>query len=94
MADTYDNHALSTQIDDILRRLAQVESQLAAMSMNGGVAYTGPGPYAPTPFDNSSGVPSGVLELAMAGKKLDAIKLYRELTGAGMKEAKAFVDGL
>ncbi len=33
-----------------------------------------------------------VRELARQGKKIEAIKLLREKTGLGLKEAKAFVD--
>jgi ribosomal protein L7/L12 len=33
-----------------------------------------------------------VRQLAAAGKKIDAIKLYRQLTGAGLAEAKSFVE--
>jgi ribosomal protein L7/L12 len=32
--------------------------------------------------------------LAQQGQKIQAIKLYRELTGVGLKEAKDYVDGL
>jgi len=32
--------------------------------------------------------------LALQGQKIQAIKLYRELTGAGLKEAKDYVDSL
>ena len=35
-----------------------------------------------------------VLGLLRAGKKMDAIKLYREKTGAGLKEAKDAVEDL
>jgi len=35
-----------------------------------------------------------VLALCRAGKKIDAIKLYREQTGAGLKEAKDAVEDL
>ena len=35
-----------------------------------------------------------VRALALAGNKIAAIKLYRELTGAGLKEAKDYVDSL
>lgn len=31
-------------------------------------------------------------ELVRAGKKVEAIKLYRELTGAGLREARDAVD--
>jgi ribosomal protein L7/L12 len=33
-----------------------------------------------------------VRRLAAAGEKITAIKLYRQLTGAGLAEAKAFVE--
>jgi ribosomal protein L7/L12 len=33
-------------------------------------------------------------ELLRAGKKIEAIRIYRELTGAGLAEAKAHVEGL
>lgn len=35
-----------------------------------------------------------VRELLLAGKKIEAIKLYRELTGATLAEAKAAVESL
>jgi len=33
-------------------------------------------------------------ELLFAGRKIEAIKLYREMTGLGLKEAKEAVEGL
>jgi large subunit ribosomal protein L7/L12 len=33
-------------------------------------------------------------DLIRRGEKLEAIKLYREKTGAGLKEAKEFVESL
>jgi len=38
------------------------------------------------------GVPAEVVSLARAGNAIAAIKLYRELTGAGLREAKDIVD--
>ena len=35
-----------------------------------------------------------VLALKRAGRIIDAIKLYRELTGVGLREAKDYVDRL
>jgi ribosomal protein L7/L12 len=35
-----------------------------------------------------------VAELARQNRKIEAIKLYREMTGAGLKEAKEVVDRL
>lgn len=33
-------------------------------------------------------------ELARAGKKIDAIRVYRDLTGCGLAEAKSKVEGM
>ena len=35
-----------------------------------------------------------VFALVKAGKKIDAIKLYREKTGADLKTAMTFIEGL
>jgi ribosomal protein L7/L12 len=35
-----------------------------------------------------------VAKLKSQGKMIDAIKLYRSLTGAGLVEAKTFVEGM
>jgi len=35
-----------------------------------------------------------VAKLAAAGKKIEAIKLHREITGVGLKEAKDYVESL
>jgi ribosomal protein L7/L12 len=35
-----------------------------------------------------------IVDLIRRGEKLKAIKLYRERTGAGLKEAKEFVESL
>ena len=37
-------------------------------------------------------MPADIALLARSGKMIQAIKLYRELTGAGLKEAKAAVE--
>jgi ribosomal protein L7/L12 len=37
---------------------------------------------------------NAVAELVRQNRKIEAIKLYRELTGAGLKEAKEVVDRL
>jgi ribosomal protein L7/L12 len=35
-----------------------------------------------------------IVDLARRGEKLKAIKLYRQKTGAGLKEAQAFIESL
>ena len=39
-------------------------------------------------------IPADVIGLVAAGKKIHAIKRYRELTGTDLREAKAVIDGL
>lgn len=39
-------------------------------------------------------LPPQILELIQRGKKIEAIKLYREHTGVGLKEAKDAVEEL
>ena len=36
--------------------------------------------------------PPGVEKMLLAGKKINAIKLYREQTGVGLKDAKDAVE--
>jgi ribosomal protein L7/L12 len=40
------------------------------------------------------GVPVEVVALARSGNAIAAIKLYRELTGVGLREAKDVIDSL
>lgn len=40
------------------------------------------------------GVPAEVSELVQAGKKMQAVKLYRSLNGATLEEARAVIDKL
>ena len=39
-------------------------------------------------------IPADVIGLAAAGKKIQAIKRYRELSGVSLQEAKVIIDGL
>jgi Ribosomal protein L7/L12 C-terminal domain len=45
-------------------------------------------------LDPNQGVSPQVMELVKAGQKIQAIKVYREQTGAGLKEAKDYVESL
>lgn len=44
--------------------------------------------------DTSGAASDEVLSLAARGRKIEAIKLYREQTGCGLRDAKTFVDSL
>lgn len=52
------------------------------------------GPAEPYADPRAGGIPPEVLMLARSGKKIQAIKLYRELTDADLKTAKKVIDGL
>ena len=80
----------------LYRRLALLEQQVRLLSDRLGVPC-------PTFGSNVGSTPAGLLEggvpaevvaLARAGNAIAAIKLYRELTGAGLREAKGVVDSL
>ncbi len=65
-------------------RIRAIEEHLVVLSEKAGVAYSLP----------SEGLPKEVIELARAGKTLEAIKLYRELTNADFETAKAAVQAV
>ncbi|HVX14077.1 MAG TPA: ribosomal protein L7/L12 [Pirellulales bacterium] len=45
-------------------------------------------------IDPNQGVDEKIVELMKTGQKIEAIKLYREKTGCGLKEAKDYVESL
>jgi Ribosomal protein L7/L12 C-terminal domain len=45
-------------------------------------------------IDPNQGVDAEIMKLVNAGEKIKAIKLYREQTGVGLKEAKDYVESL
>ena len=82
-------------------RLAKLESALASLQAQVAALTTGAGPYAGNPSDASAGaLPADgawlqeVRRLKASGKAINAIKLYREHTNLGLKEAKDIVDGM
>ena len=44
--------------------------------------------------DPHQGVSPEILDLLRQGRKIQAIKLFREETGTGLREAKEFIDSL
>jgi large subunit ribosomal protein L7/L12 len=68
------------------KRLDYIEEHLTRLGAVVGYHYV--------PMSSGPEVPPEVRELARAGKPIQAIKLYRELTGVGLKEAKDIVDTL
>jgi ribosomal protein L7/L12 len=76
-------------MDDLHFRLRQLEEQVERLSVQAGLPWSA----AMTP-ESAGGVDSEVVALAQSGQKIEAIKRYRELTGAGLAEAKQAVEAL
>jgi len=64
-------------------RLARLEAKVDLLLREMGLEY-----------DPLTDVPEEVIEAVRAGRKIEAIKLYRSATGVGLKDAKDFVDQL
>jgi len=74
---------LQAKFSDQRRALARLESKLDALLQSQGVAFS---PY--------SDIPDEILNEVRAGRKVEAIKLYRQRTGVGLKEASAVINAL
>ena len=64
-----------------LNRLSRLDAKVDALLKGAGIH-----------FDPFRDVPADVREALERGETIAAIKRFREATGAGLKEAKAFVD--
>ena len=65
----------------VLLKLALIEKKLDELLRAAGISVDDP-------------VDSEIRDLARNGRKIEAIKLYRERAGCGLAEAKAIVDSL
>ena len=68
---------------DSMKRLARLEAKVDLLMKHAGITY-----------DPRANVPAGVLDALQGGRKIEAIKKYREATGVDLKTAKEFVDSL
>ena len=68
-------------LDQRLNRLSRLEAKVDALLKHGGVR-----------FDEYQDVPADVREALDRGETILAIKRFRAATGAGLKDAKEFVD--
>jgi len=64
-----------------LNRLSRLDAKLDALLKSAGIQ-----------FDQFQDVPADVREALERGETILAIKRFRQATGAGLKEAKEFVD--
>jgi hypothetical protein len=70
-----------TQLERRVARLTSVEAKLDLLLQHEGLKYD--------PYKN---VPAAVAEAVRDGRKIEAIKRYREATGVGLKEAKDAIE--
>lgn len=86
--------------DDLQRRVEELERRVAALewALNAGHAPRPSGELTGTSGSEILAPPSGVTErvrqLAIQGNKIAAIKLLRDETGMGLRQAKDAVDRL
>jgi large subunit ribosomal protein L7/L12 len=89
-------------LDDLKARVAKLEAAVAALQTaatqvaSGSVPYGG-GQLAPQPAVGQGAEPDWMAEvraLKAQGKLINAIKVYRERTGLGLKEAKDAVEAM
>ncbi len=73
------------ELADILKEEYGIEPAAAAVAVAGGAAGGAEAAEEQTEFD--------VILKAAGGSKLKVVKLVKELTGLGLKDAKAMVDG-
>ena len=67
------------------QRVAKLERQMAFLLENLGLEY---------PEEPNQGVSPEIVDLVRRGAKIQAIKLYRHETGAGLRDAKEFIESL
>ena len=84
MSGEFSSATLEAHIQQTNARLAAIESFLSVLAGHAGIAYVNP----------TATLPPEVVALAQSGDRLGAMKMYRELTGAGLAEAQAIVAGL
>jgi len=86
MPGEYSTESLAAHFETTNRRLDHIEQQLLLLAKTVGVPYA--------TWAESQNVPDDVIELARAGKTLEAIARYRQLTGANLQQARSIVAGL
>jgi ribosomal protein L7/L12 len=72
-------------IRELRERVARLECQIAFLMEHLGVEYH---------EERIQGVSPEVMDLVRSGRKIQAIRLFRQETGAGLKDAKAFIESL
>ena len=70
---------------ELRQRVAKLERQVAFLMDNLRLEYR---------EEPNQGVSPEVMDLIRQGRKIQAIKLFRQETGVGLREAKEFIESL
>lgn len=73
------------EIAELKRRVTQLEAQMAFLLRSLGIEHPDPPTWEASPE---------ILALVRQGKMAEAIKLFRQETGASLKDAKTFIETL
>ena len=77
--------SVDREVLELRLRVVKLERQVAFLLDHLSLAYR---------EEPDAGVSPEIIELVRRGKKIQAIKLFRQETGVGLREAKEFVDSL
>ena len=84
-----------SEFERLSRRVEELERTVAQLRLQQGTSHLAPGEVAAV-AQAPGGAPgqdlTEVMTLLQQGKKIQAVKRYRELTGAGLREAKEAVE--
>jgi ribosomal protein L7/L12 len=83
-----DEQEMGARFDEISARLDHIEAALKISMLN---TYT---PWAEFVQKTAGGVPDEVVEMVRAGKRLQAMKRYMDLTGVGMATARQVIESI
>ena len=75
---------IEQEVFQLRQRVAKLERQVAFLMEALDLAYQ----------DEPGAVSPEIIRLVQQGRKIAAVKLYREMTGVGLKAAKTFIESL
>lgn len=83
---------LAERVRRLEERLAQLEGNALNPAASGVAVYRNPVAGSVDQHSSDPQVDAQVLQLIRMGRKIEAIKRFRELTGLGLRDAKDAVD--
>jgi len=86
MPGAYNAEELQSRFDAIVRRFDWIEEYLVSLGQAVGRPYQ--------TYTDSLNIPAEVVALVRAGKRLQAVQRYRQLTGGGVEQAVQLLAGL